>query len=71
MQRDETAKLELLTAKSIHIQRLEVENRTKLEAPRAHLDEVAIVRREELQPLAITRAEENKRNKLSALEVKL
>lgn len=42
-----------------------------MEAAQAHLAEVISVGREELRSQAIVKAEENKRNKLSALETKL
>ena len=71
VQRDETNKLEQLTARSIRVQKLEAEKGTELEAARARLAEVISVGREELRPQAIVKVEENKRNKLSALETKL
>ena len=71
VQRDEIAKLKLLTAKSIRVQELKVEKGTELEATQARLAKVASVGRENLRSHAIIKAEENKRNKLSTLEAKL
>jgi len=60
-----------MTDGSIQVQQLKEEKRSALEQVQSHLGEVAVLGREELKPQAILRAEENKRNKLSTIVVKL
>ena len=60
VQRNETNKLEQLTARSIRVQKLEAEKGTELEAARARLVEVIGVGKEELRPQAIVKAERTK-----------
>ena len=67
----ETAQLELLTAKSIKVKQLEAEKRSALAKIESHLAQMAAFNWEELKSQAIVKAEENKRYKLSAIDVKL
>jgi len=63
--------LEEMTAESIQIQHSEEENRTALEGLKSRLEKMAAFNQEELKPQAQRKAEEERSNKLSALEVKI
>ena len=71
MSQAETIPLEEMTAKSIHIQHSKAEKRTTLEELKSHLETVAAFKREELKPQALLKAEEERKNRLSALEAKI
>jgi len=63
--------LEEMAAESIQIQHSGAKKRTGLAEIKSRLEKMAAFHREELKPQTILKAEEEKRNKLSALEVKI
>ena len=67
----ETIWLEEMAAESIQIQRSEAKKRTGLAEIKSRLEKMVAFHREELKSQTILKAEEEKRNKLSALEVKI
>ena len=66
-----TAQLELLTTKSNQVHQLEAEMEASLVEIQSRLAQMAAFDQEELKSQALSRAEENKRSKLFALEKKL
>jgi len=69
MHATETAKLTLLTTRSVHIQEQEVEKAWELEETKAHFVEMVNVAKEELKKQVVAWAEENRRTRLSSFEV--
>ena len=67
----ETIQLEEITAESIQNQHSEEEKRTALEELKSHLETMVAFNREELESQALLKAEEEKKNRLSALGAKI
>ena len=67
---EETARLEQLNSQSNQVHQLEIERKVVLTEIQAHLAQMAASNQEKLKSQALTRAEGNKRQKLSSLENK-
>jgi len=67
----EAIRLEEITTERIQIQQSEVEKRTALEELKSRMETTAAFNREELKPQALLKDEEERRNRLSALEAKI
>ena len=60
-----------MTAESVQIQHSGVEKRTTLAGKRSRLEKMIAFNQKELKPQVILKAEEEERNKLFTLEVKI
>ena len=67
----ESIRLEQMTAESIQIQHSEAGKRTTLEELKSCLETIAAFNWEELKPQALLKGEEERKNRLSALEAKI